>query len=146
MILMSYWLFKTEPEDYGWFEFVKEGRTVWDGVKAGKALKNMSKMLPGEKAFFYHTGNERSIVGTSEVVSKPYSNPLESNPKLLVVELIPLTKMNKPVSLKMLKELAEKEKDNDTVIWKDWDLLRLPRLSVIEVTETQWKEVLKLSQ
>ncbi len=137
---MNYWLVKTEPEEYSWDDLVAEKRCVWDGVKAPKALKNMSQMKPGDRLFIYHTGKERSIIGTGEVVSYPYPDPSENNPKLLVIEIGPLSKLNRPISLKEIKQIAAQGGH-----FNKWDLVRLPRLSVMPVSQEDWNFVLELS-
>ena len=130
---MSYWLLKTEPSEYSWADLVREAVTVWDGVKAAPAIKNMQRMKPGDKTFIYHTGKERRIVGIAEIASLPYYEPTSSEPLIKVVaqEALPTA-----VTLKMIKESGT---------FADWDLVRLPRLSLVPVSETQWQYVLKRS-
>lgn len=100
---LNYWLLKTEPEEYSWDDLVKNTKDLWDGVKGYKALKNISKMQIGDKAFIYHTGKEKSIVGIAEVVSEPFPDPKENNNRLLVFYVAPIRKLNKPISLEKLR-------------------------------------------
>ncbi|NLN86210.1 MAG: EVE domain-containing protein [Syntrophomonadaceae bacterium] len=131
---MSHWLLKTEPGEYSWADLVQEKATVWDGVKAGAAVKNIKRMQPGDQAFIYHTGKERRIVGIAEISSLPYwdSAHREWRIKVSAREELPAT-----VSLKMIKASGQ---------FEDWELVRLPRLSVVPVNQTQWKYVLEESR
>ena len=131
---MSNWLLKTEPGEYSWADLAREKITVWDGVKAGAAIKNIKRMQPGDQAFIYHTGQERRIVGIAEITSLPYWDSAhdEWRIKISAREELPTA-----VSLKMIKESGQ---------FADWELVRLPRLSVVPVNQTQWKYVLKESR
>jgi predicted RNA-binding protein with PUA-like domain len=140
---MNYWLLKTEPEEYSWDDLVKEKRCVWDGVKAPKAIKNIANMKIGDKVFIYHTGKERKIIGTAEVVSNPYPDPSQQHTKYLVVDISPISKLINSVSLKQIKEI---DKIDNSSVFSNWDLIRLPRLSVIPVTKEQWSAILSLAQ
>lgn len=143
---MGGWLLKTEPETYSWQDLLAEGKTRWDGVKGALAQKNLARMRPGERVFIYHTGKERRIVGLAEVAGDPYLQPETPDKKLFVVELKPVRALRKPVALKQIKEnavgLQRKQEDNP---WESWDLLRIPRLSVVPVNEEQWKAVMALA-
>ncbi len=130
--MKNYWLFKTEPGEYSWEDLQQDMKTVWDGVKAGSALKNLSLVKPDDLVFIYHTGKEKAIVGIAKVVSKPYPNPDEEDKKLLVADIVPLKSMRRPVTLKQIKESNH---------FPDWDLVRLPRLSVVPVNQEQWNMV-----
>lgn len=130
----AYWLLKTEPADYSWGDLAKEGKTVWDGVKAPAALKNISRMKTGDLCFIYHTGGERAVVGTARVARTPYPDPLENDPRRLVVELVPLEALKRPVTLERIKKSG---------LFPDWELVRQPRLSVVPVSREQWEKVLE---
>lgn len=134
---MTYWLLKTEPDCYAFAELEREGRTVWDGVKNTVALKNIRAMAPGDQALIYHTGDERAAIGLAEVISSPYPDPQEGDPKLLVVDIKPLRRLHRPVTLAELK---------DEVAFAESPLLRQSRLSVIPLTEAQWHRILALSE
>jgi predicted RNA-binding protein with PUA-like domain len=133
---MAYWLLKTEPEDYSFADLERDKHTVWDGVKAPLALQNIAKVSKGDEVFIYHTGKERSIVGTAVVSQGPYPDPKESNPRYLVFEITPLHSLPKAVSLKTLKE---------SDFNAQWELLRLPRLSVVPVSDEQRAKILALA-
>ena len=134
---MAQWLLKTEPSTYSWDDLVREGKAVWDGVKNPFALNNMKAMQPDDRAFFYHTGDVKAIVGIAKVVSAAYPDPKAKDPKLVVVDLEPLKKLARPVTLAEIK--ADK-------FFKDWALVRVPRLSVMPVTREQWMRVLEMQE
>lgn len=133
---MAYWLLKTEPEDYSYADLQRDKHTVWDGVKAPLALQNISKVSTGDEVFIYHTGKERSVIGTAVVSRGAYPDPNESNPRYLVFEIKPLHSLPKAVTLKAIKENDFSEK---------WELLRLPRLSVVPVSDEQRAKILALA-
>ena len=132
--MQAYWLLKTEPDDYSWEDMLKEGSTVWDGVKSPAALKNLSRMQPGDMAIIYHTGRERSMVGLARVAGKPYPDPQEKESRLLVVDLETYDTRPRPVTLSKVKESG---------LFPDWALVRQPRLSVVPVSQKQWEQILK---
>lgn len=134
---MAYWLFKEEPSHYSFQQLIKDGRTVWDGVSNNLALKHLRNSKKGDRAFFYHTGNETAIVGITQIVSNPYPDPKLKNPKMVVVDIMPEKPLKRPVTLSELKadpSLAS------------FDLLRLPRLSVMPVPEKIWDIIVRLSE
>lgn len=134
---MAYWLLKTEPEDYSFSDLMRDKHAVWDGVKAPLALKNISLARKGDGVFIYHTGKERAIVGTALVTKDPYPDPKENNPRYLVFEVTVVASLEKPVTLKEIKE-------ND--FSKDWELIRLPRLSIVPVSNEQREKILALAK
>lgn len=134
---MAYWLFKEEPEHYNFADLEKDGTTLWDGVTNSLARQNLRKVHQGDRVFYYHTGKERAVVGEMRVVSDPRSDPTADDSKAVVVEVEPVQRLQHPVSLKRIKQ--------DPLLG-DWDLARLPRLSVLPVTEAQWQRVQELSQ
>jgi predicted RNA-binding protein with PUA-like domain len=132
---MAYWVLKTEPENYSYFDLERDGSTVWDGVNNPLALKYLRTMLIGDLALIYHTGKERQIVGVAEIVSQPYADPALDDAKRVVVDLRPLKKVDQPVTLAQIKQ--------DT-LFTDFELLRLPRLSVVPVSELYWQRLIEL--
>ncbi len=130
------WLLKTEPSVYSFAQLQRDGRTVWDGVKNPMALKNISQMRKGDDVLIYHTGDEKAAVGTGTVLSDPYPDPKQTDPKLLVFELAPATPLPRPVTLAEIKAHAA---------FRGWELVRLPRLSVMPVTPAHWAEVQRLA-
>lgn len=124
------WLFKTEPSAYSFQQLQKEKRTVWDGVKNNLALKHLSGIKKGDEIMIYHTGEEKAAVGIARALSAAYPDPQKKDPKLLVVEIEAAKPLSRPVTLSEMKGNAELGK---------FDLLRLPRLSVMPVSDKQWK-------
>ena len=115
----------------------KDKKTVWDGVHNNLALKHMQNMSKGDLALFYHTGKERQAVGIMEIISKPYSNPNEENKRFIVVDVKYKNNLKRPVTLEELKKQKK---------FKDWELLRISRLSVMPVPKEIWEDILKISQ
>ncbi|HTW95797.1 MAG TPA: EVE domain-containing protein [Tepidisphaeraceae bacterium] len=134
---MGHWLLKTEPTSYSWSNFERDRKTVWDGVTNALALKNLRTIKKGDQAFFYHTGDERSVIGIAQAVSDPYPNPREDDDRLAVVDLKIQKKLKQPVTLSDIK--ADKT-------FEGWDFLRLGRLSVVPVPERMWKRIIELSE
>lgn len=130
---MTYWLLKIEPHDYSYADLVRDGRAMWDGVRNHTAQRHMRSMRPGDLAFIYHTGKEKAIVGIAEVMTLAYPDPTADGPKWQAVDVVAREALPRPVTLQETKswpELAE------------WELVRLPRLSVMPVPEHAWQIVL----
>lgn len=123
------WLVKEEPTHYSFEQFRKDRKTVWSGVKNPLAQKHLRSMQKGDRVFYYHTGNEKAIVGTAHVLGAPYPDSQDKAGKLYVVELGADAPLKTPVTLAALK--ADKR-------FADFPLVRLPRLSVMPVTDEQW--------
>jgi predicted RNA-binding protein with PUA-like domain len=130
---MALWLFKEEPTHYSFADLERDGGTVWDGVSNNLALQNLRKVRRGDRVLYYHTGREKAVVGEMRVVSDP--EPGEDKAVLVRVEAV--RRLHSPVSLSRIK--AEPS-------LAGWDLVRLPRLSVLPVTAAQWRTVEKLSR
>jgi len=130
---MAYWLLKTEPSDYAYADLETDRETVWDGVGNNLALKHLRQIRRGDQALIYHTGGERMVVGIAEVTSDPFPDPERDDPRLVVVEVKPKRKLAEPIPLAEIKSDPE---------FKDFDLVRLPRLSVMPVAESVWKRLL----
>lgn len=131
---LSYWLLKTEPEEYSWTSLTQEQDPVWDGVKAPAAIRNIKEMKPGDLAFIYHTGKERAIVGIARITSLPALNPLTRE---WIFHLNAVESLPQAVSLKQIKRSG---------MFPHWDLVRLPRLSVVPVTSQQWVQIINWSK
>ena len=126
----NYWLLKTEPSTYSYEDLVKEKKTVWNGVKNPVALRNISLMKKGDLAFFYHTGDQKAVVGLAEIVSEPYPDPKDK--EFPVIDIKPKMKLSRPVTLHEIK--ADK-------LFKDFLLVRIGRLSVMPVTKIWWDAI-----
>jgi predicted RNA-binding protein with PUA-like domain len=134
---MNYWLLKTEPDCYSWDNLTRDKRTIWDGVSNALALKHLRSIKKGDRAFIYHTGDERAVIGIAEVVSNPYPDPKEHDDRLAVVDVKINRKLDQPVTLSDIK--ADKA-------FAGWDLLRNSRLSVMPVPEAMWKRIEELGR
>lgn len=130
---MAYWLLKTEPSDYAYADLERDQGTLWDGVGNNLALKHLRQIRRGDQALIYHTGKERRVVGIAEVTSDPFPDPERDDPRLVVVELKPGRRLTEPIRLADIK--------SDPTL-KDFDLVRLPRLSVMPVPEAVWNRLL----
>jgi len=138
--MVNYWLAKQEPSGprgYGFENLKKDKKTVWDGVHNNLALKHMQNMSKGDLALFYHTGKERQAVGIMEIISKPYPNPKEENKRFIVVDVKYKNSLKRPVTLDEMKKQKK---------FKNWELLRISRLSVMPVPKDIWEDILKISQ
>ncbi|MDQ6609043.1 MAG: EVE domain-containing protein [Bacteroidota bacterium] len=133
---MAYWLVKSEPSKYSWDQFVKDGQTFWEGVRNYAARNNLRAMKKGDEVFFYHSNEGLEIVGIAKVSKEAYQDPTTEEDAWVVVDLKPVRKLKKPVSLKDMKE--EKQ-------LVDMDLIRLGRLSVQAVKEKEWAVVMKMA-
>ena len=131
------WLVKEEPSNYNFARFQKDRRTVWSGVRNPVAQKHLRSMSAGDRVFFYHTGNEKAIVGTARVVAAPYPDPSSSDGSLYAVDLTCDTALPAPVTLKAVKADAR---------FADFALTRVPRLSVMPVTDAQWTMLLGMAR
>ncbi|MDU2065425.1 MAG: EVE domain-containing protein [Sporomusaceae bacterium] len=134
---MNYYLVKTEPTVFSYDDLERLGQDRWDGVRNFTALKYMKLMKPGDKAFLYHTGKEKAIIGVIEITSEPYTDPNEEDPRWIVVDTRPCYKLAEPVSLKAIKA---------SPIFSDWLLTTSSRLSVMPVKEEYWRVVHQMAQ
>lgn len=135
---MAFWLVKSEPEEFSWDSQVKAGKkgTAWTGVRAHPAKQNLQKMAKGDKAFFYHTGDEKQIVGIVEIARAAYPDPTaEKDSPWVVVDTIAAEPFKTPVTLAQIK--ADKTLG-------DMVLVKLGRLSVQPVAAAEWKHICKL--
>ena len=133
---MNYWLVKQEPSVYNHDKLEKENKTVWDGVHNNLALKHIRSMKKGDRALFYHTGDEKQAVGIIEITTNPYPNPKEDDKRFVVMNVKPISKLKRAVTLDEIK------KDK---IFKNWELLRISRLSVMPVPKEIWDAIVKKS-
>ncbi len=129
---MPYWLLKTEPSCYSWEDLERDKKTVWDGVTNNLALKYLREMRKGDTAIIYHTGDEKRLVGLAEVSSDPFVDPKLNDPKLAVVELKPKKKLSRSLTLAEIKGNKKLQ---------DFILVKMSRLSVMPVSDEQWKEL-----
>lgn len=131
------WLLKTEPTAYSFAELQHDKRTVWDGVKNPQALKNLGQVKKGDRLLIYHTGDEKAVVGVATALGAAYPDPKKNDPRLLVIDLAPVAALPRAVPLAEIKASPR---------FKGWDLVRLPRLSVMPVSAEHWAEIERMAK
>ncbi len=134
---MAYWLFKEEPDHYSLDDLFRDKRTAWAGVENNLALKHLRSVKKGDHVLYYHTGKEKAVVGVMEAVKGAYPDPARDNARFVVVDVRPLRRFDRPVSLAQIKQNAT---------FADFALVRISRLSVMPVTDKQWAEIERLSK
>ena len=138
--MINYWLAKQEPSGprgYNILQLKEDKKTIWDGVHNNLALKHIRNMKKGDLVFFYHTGDERQVVGIMSVTSNPYPNPEEDNERFVVVDVKFKSLLAKSVGLDEIKKQKGLE---------NWELLRISRLSVMPVPKSTWDLIIKMSK
>ena len=133
---MKYWLLKSEPDAWSWDNQVKEGASMWDGVRNYQARNNLIEMKKNDLCFFYHSVTERSIVGIVKVVKEYYPDPTDKTGRFVVVDVKATKKLKNPVSLDQIKENSK---------LKDIALVKQSRLSVMPLKKTEWEIIIKMS-
>jgi predicted RNA-binding protein with PUA-like domain len=129
-------LVKEEPDHYSFDAFVKDNGTRWSGVKNPLAQKHLRSIKKGDEVFYYHTGKEKAVVGIAKAVTDAYPDPADRTAKAHVVDLAPVKRLPRPVTLAEIK--ADKR-------FADFALVRMSRLSVMPVTTQQWKWILAMA-
>jgi predicted RNA-binding protein with PUA-like domain len=130
-------LFKEEPTHYGYDELVKDKKAVWSGVKNPLAQKHLRSVKKGDRIFYYHTGDEKSVVGIATALGNAYADPSDKSGKQSVVDVAPVKKLPRPV------RLAEIKADS---AFKDFPLVRISRLSVMPVSDAEWKRIVEMAE
>ena len=133
---MKYWLLKSEPDAWSWDNQVKEGASMWDGVRNYQARNNLKKMKKNDLCFFYHSVTEKSIVGIVKVVKEYYPDPTDKTDRFVVVDVKATKKLKNPVSLDQIKENSKLQ---------DIALVKQSRLSVMPLKKTEWDIIIKMS-
>ena len=134
---MKYWLVKSEPGAYSWDDFVKLGKDHWDGVRNYQARNNMKLMKVGDEVLFYHSVNEKQVVGIAKVVKEFYQDPTTEDERWVVVDLVPVRKLNNPVTLDQIKADTRLEKIA---------LVKNSRLSVMPIEVDHYNIILEKSK
>lgn len=134
---MNYWLIKSEPFKYSWDQLVNEKKTYWDGVRNYLARNYLKAMKKGDKIFFYHSNEGLEIVGIAKVIKEFYQDPTTPEPAWVVVDIAPIRKLKKPITLTQIK--AEKD-------LQEMSLIKSMRLSVQPVREEEWNKIFLLSR
>jgi predicted RNA-binding protein with PUA-like domain len=130
------WLFKEEPTHYGYDELVKDKKTMWSGVKNPLAQKHLRSVKKDDRIFYYHTGDEKSVVGIAKALADAYPDPSDKSGKHSVVDVAPVKKLPRAVTL------AEIKADSS---FKDFPLVRISRLSVMPVTDAEWTRIVGMA-
>ncbi len=130
------WLFKEEPSHFSYADLEKEGSTIWSGVKNSLARQNLRKVQRGDRILYYHTGKERAIVGEMQATSGPQAGASPDDPKAVAIKVKAVRRWATPLTLDIVKK--------DPLL-KTWDLVRLPRLSVMAVSPEQWRRLEELA-
>ena len=133
---MKYWLLKSEPDAWSWENQVKEGASMWDGVRNYQARNNLKEMKKNDLCFFYHSVTERSVVGIVKVVKEYYPDPTDKTGRFVVVDVKATKKLKNPVSLDQIKENSKLQ---------DIALVKQSRLSVMPLKKTEWDIIIKMS-
>jgi predicted RNA-binding protein with PUA-like domain len=139
MLAMEYrvnWLMKEEPTHYSFDDLVRDKKTSWTGVRNALAQKHLRSIKTGDRIFFYHTGDEKSVVGIAKAAGAPYPDPADSEGKLYAVDVAPVKKLKAPVTLAAIKA--------DTS-FASFPLVRMARLSVMPVTDAEWERIERMS-
>ena len=134
---MNYWLMKTEPNAFSWEQLIKEGQTIWDGVRNYQARNNLKLMKAGDYAFIYHSVSEKEIVGIAKISKEYFQDPTTNDPNWVAVEVVPVSTLKRKISLAEIK--SKKELANIA-------LLKQSRLSIIPLSEEDYKTLLSMSE
>ena len=134
---MGLWLFKEEPESYSFADLQRDGSATWEGVTNALAQKHLRAVATGDRVLFYHTGSEKAVVGVMQVTAGPQPDPADETGKRVVVTVGPVRALAQPVTLAAIK--ADER-------FAAWELVRLPRLSVMPVPEALWQAIESMSE
>ena len=132
----SFWLVKQEPSSYPWSDFVADGETIWTGVRNFAARNNLRKMQKGDEVFFYHSGDEKAVVGIAKVTRTAYADPTAKEGDWSTVDIAAVKALRRPVTLREIK-------DNPRL--KRIPLVRQARLSVMPLAESDFQEIVKMA-
>ncbi len=130
------WLIKEEPTHYSFDDLVRDGSTAWTGVRNPLAQKHLQSMRKGDRIYFYHTGDEKAVVGIAKAASAPYADPADKTGKLQAIDVAPVKKLKSPVTLASIKADSA---------FASFPLVRISRLSVMPVTDDEWKRIESMS-
>ena len=132
-----HYLFKEEPTHYNYDDLARDGKTSWTGVRNPLAQKHLRSVKKDDQIFFYHTGDEKAVVGIMRAAGNAYADPADKTGKLYAVDVIPVKKLKNPVTLAAIK--ADRR-------FAQLPLTRMPRLSVMPVDEREWNAILAMSE
>lgn len=135
-VVAAGWLFKEEPDHYNFADLERDGLATWDGITNNLALQYLRQVRAGDRILYYHTGKEKAVVGEMQAVSD--ARAAADNPKAVSVRVQPGMRWPQPLSLARIKQ--------DKWLAAHWELVRLPRLSVVPVTAEVWRRVEELAR
>ena len=130
------WLFKEEPTHYSYDDLVRDGKTSWSGVKNPLAQKHLRSVRKGDRIFYYHTGDEKAVVAVAKAASDAYVDPKDPAGKLATVDVAPVKRLPRPVTLAEIKAKP---------VFESFPLVRISRLSVMPVSDREWAEIEKMA-
>ena len=131
------WIFKTDPDTYSFPDLLRKKQDVWDGVRNATALIHLRRVAEGDRVLIYHTGSERALVGLARVTRGAFADPGSGDPRFVVVEVRAEKALKRPVPLSEIKA---------DPLYREFDLVRLGRLSVMPVPEPLWKDLIRRSE
>jgi predicted RNA-binding protein with PUA-like domain len=135
--MKNFWLVKQEPSTYSWSDFVAEGQTAWTGVRNYTARNNLRKMQSGDEVFFYHSGEDKAVVGIAKVRRTAYADPTAKEGDWSAVDLAPVKALRRPVTLREIKSNSR---------LKQMPLIRQSRLSVMPLDAGEFREILEMAK
>lgn len=133
---MAHWLVKSEPHKYSFDDLIRDGRTVWDGVRNNTAALHLKAMKVGDEVFYYHSVEGLEVVGIARVAKEAFIDPTDEKGRFVAVELEPVRKLKQPVTLAQLK---------GEPALADMAMLRLFRISVSPVRDEEWTVILRMA-
>jgi predicted RNA-binding protein with PUA-like domain len=133
--MKNFWLVKQEPSSYSWSDFIAEGETSWTGVRNYAARNNLRRMRKGDEVLFYHSGEEKAVVGIATVGKTAYPDPTKKEEDWSAVDLAPLRPVRRPVTLRQIK---------DDPRLKNIQLVRQSRLSVVSLTSEEFRAIVRM--
>jgi predicted RNA-binding protein with PUA-like domain len=133
--MKNFWLVKQEPSSYSWSDFVADGETSWTGVRNFAARNNLRKMQKGDEVLFYHSGEEKAVVGIAKVVQTAYPDTTAQEGDWSTVDLAAVKPLARPVTLREIKGNSR---------LKGLPLIRQSRLSVMPLTEPEFREIISM--
>ena len=133
--MKNFWLVKQEPSAYSWSDFIAEGQTSWTGVRNYSARNNLRKMRKDDDVLFYHSGEEKAVVGIAKVVRTAHADPTAKEGDWSTVDLVPVKPLRRPVTLREIKGNSR---------LKNIPLIRQSRLSVMPLAESAFREIVKM--
>jgi predicted RNA-binding protein with PUA-like domain len=134
--MKSFWLVKQESSSYSWADLTREGGTSWTGVRNYAARNNLRRMRKGDEVLFYHSGDEKAVIGVAKVMRSAYPDPTATEGDWSTVDLAPVKSLRRPVTLRQIKAESRLKKI---------PLVRQPRLSVMPLTAAEFREILNMA-